>query len=132
MHRFSSLEVSRINVLVTSLDMIIYHGINVARDRFAILTPLCDPQRGIYATFLLFRKIVMYSLAPSSLMLFFGLLTLRHLRQRRLVVATSDEINRTGRRSNTQLIRMLTVLVFVVITFTFPMSVSQFYLSFAR
>jgi hypothetical protein len=72
---------------------------------------------------------VVSSLFPSFLMLLFGCLTLKNVRQRRQLVQRAGE-NRATRRTDSQLLRMLAAQVLVIIISTLPFCVDQLYISF--
>jgi hypothetical protein len=79
--RMSSLKTARIaiGVIITAISvlhihMIVYYEISNTSDRFGNIVPACNGQKGIYRTFLGFWHMVLYSLGPSFLMLFFGVL----------------------------------------------------------
>jgi hypothetical protein len=95
-------------------------------NQFGSIIPQCNSQKGIYRTFLGFWHMVMSSLLPSFLMLLFGLLTLKNVRQRRQLVRRAGE-NTAIRRTDTQLLRMLTAQVLVIIIATLPFSIIQLY-----
>jgi hypothetical protein len=63
-------------------------------------------------------------------MLLFGYFTLKNLRQHRQAVPRANESNRIGRRTDTQLLRMLAAQVLVMIITTLPYSIYQLYASF--
>ncbi len=67
---------------------------------------------------------------PSFLMLLFGLLTLNNLRQRRQIVPRASQGNQVVRRTDTQLLRMLTAQVLVIIICTLPFSIYRLYSTF--
>jgi uncharacterized membrane protein (UPF0182 family) len=106
--------------------MLVYYEIANVTNQFGIITPQCNSQKGIYRNFLGLWHMVVSSLFPSFLMLVFGLLTLRNVRQRRHLVRRAGE-NRAIRRTDTQLLRMLTAQVLVIIIATLPFCVFQLY-----
>jgi len=63
-------------------------------------------------------------------MLLFGLLTLNNLRQRRQIVPRASQGNQVVRRTDTQLLRMLTAQVLVIIICTLPFSIYRLYSTF--
>jgi hypothetical protein len=109
--------------------MFVYYEIANASDQFGNITPQCNSQKGIYRTFLGFWHMVMSSLCPSFLMLLFGCLTLKNVRQLRQLVQRAGE-NRATRRTDSQLLRMLAAQVLVIIIATLPFCVNQLYISF--
>jgi hypothetical protein len=134
--RMSSLKIARMIVIITSIiiflayiHMPVYYEINIGLDRFGSLTPLCNPRSGIYATFLPFWTMFLYSICPSSLMVLFGLLTLKNRRQHRAVLRRGTQNNRILRRTDAQLLRMLAAQVLLIIIFTLPISIYQVYSS---
>jgi hypothetical protein len=68
-----------------------------------------------------------YSLCPSLIMLLFCILTLNNIRQQRRVIPEAGEINRSARRTDRQLLRMLTTQVLVIISTTLPYAVNTLY-----
>jgi di/tricarboxylate transporter len=109
--------------------MFVYYEIANASDQFGSITPQCNPQNGIYRTFLGFWHMVLTSLCPSFLMLLFGFLTLKNVRQLRQLVQRAGE-NIAIRRTDSQLLRMLAAQVLVIIIATLPFCVYQLYISF--
>jgi hypothetical protein len=77
--------------------MLVYYEIANVTNQFGSIIPQCNPQNGIYRTFLGFWHMVVASLFPSFLMLVFGLLTLKNVRQ--LVQRVGE--NRAIRRTDT-------------------------------
>jgi hypothetical protein len=109
--------------------MLVYYEITNVSNQFGTITPQCNSQKGIYRTFLGFWHLVLSSLCPSFLMLLFGFLTLKNVRQRRQLVQRAGE-NRAIRRTDIQLLRMLAAQVVVIIIATLPFCVNQLYISF--
>jgi len=109
--------------------MLVYFEITNVSNQFGSITPQCNSQKGIYRTFLGFWHMVLSSLGPSFLMLLFGFLTLNNVRQRRQLVQGVGE-NRSIRRTDRQLLRMLAAQVLVIIISTLPFSIDQLYTSF--
>ncbi|CAF1069092.1 unnamed protein product [Adineta steineri] len=110
--------------------MLIFYNISYVYDQFGNLTPACYGQKGIYRTFIAFWAMILYSLCPSLLMLFFGCLTLNNLRQHRKVIPMVPQNNHTIRRTDTQLSRMLAFQVLVIVISTLPFSIYRLYASF--
>jgi hypothetical protein len=106
--------------------MLVYYEIGNVTNQFGTITPQCNSQKGIYRTFLGLWHMVMSSLFPSFLMLLFGLLTLKNVRQHRQLVRRAAETTAI-RRTDTQLLRMLAAQVLVIIIATLPFSVIQLY-----
>jgi growth hormone secretagogue receptor len=134
--RMSSLKSAKISsaiisiiILISYSHMLVYYEIINVSNQFGNITPQCNSQKGIYRTFLGFWHMVMSSLCPSFIMLLFGFLTLKNVRQRRQLVQRVGE-NRAIRRTDTQLLRMLAAQVFVIIIATLPFCVDQLYTSF--
>jgi hypothetical protein len=113
-------------VLISYSHMLVYYEIINVTNQFGIITPQCNSQPGIYRTFLGLWHMVVSSLFPSILMIFFGLLTLKNVRQRRQLVRRAAE-NPAIRRTDAQLLRMLTAQVLVIIISTLPFCVMQLY-----
>jgi hypothetical protein len=110
--------------------MIVYYEITIGHDRFGNISPSCSGQKGIYSTFLGLWNMLLYSLCPCLLMFLFGLLTLNNIRQHRRVIPGAAENNRIARRTDTQLLRMLSAQVLIIIIATLPLSIYQLYSSF--
>jgi glucan phosphoethanolaminetransferase (alkaline phosphatase superfamily) len=128
--RMSSLKTTKIAIGITSITvfivhchMIVYYEITIGRDRFGNISPSCSGQKGIYSTFLGLWNMLLYSLCPCLLIFLFGLLTLNNLRQHRRAIPVAVEINRIARRTDTQLLRMLSAQVLVIIIATLPLSI---------
>lgn len=137
MRQMSSLKTTRIMiafvsiiVLIIHCHMFIYYELSISRDRFGNLTSSCSAQKGIFSTFLGLWNMFLYSLCPCSLMLLFGLLTLNNLRQYRRAIPVAIEAHRITRRTDAQLLRMLTAQVLITIIATLPLSIQQLYVSF--
>lgn len=117
-------------VLVLYIPLIIFYEINMVKDRYGGITPSCKINNEIFRIFFGFWNMIVYSLCPCFLMLFFGLLTMRNIHQHRLIIRTETEHNRLVRKTNTQLLRMLSAQVLVTIIATFPLSIFHMYSSF--
>ena len=93
--------------------------------------PICYPPGppGTYRIILSYFNLVVLGLSPSLLMLIFGLLTLRNVeRSKQLIVApTTNAPNATYRKTNTHMIRMLIVQVFVYCITGLTFSVALIY-----
>jgi hypothetical protein len=111
--------------------IIIYLNIEDMPNQFGSITPTCAARNRIYSTFIALWHMTLYTICPSFLMLLFGCLTLINLRQRGRVVPAAIGINRTVRRTNIQLLHMLTVQVFVIVIATLPYSINLLYASFS-
>ena len=135
--RISSLKTAKFAIGIASITIpilyshiLVYYEITNVYDQFGNIVPSCNGRKGIYRTFISLWRMTLYSLLPSFLMLLFGYLTLRNLRQHHQVVRRANEINRIGRRTDMQLVRMLATQVFVMIITTLPYSIYQLYASF--
>jgi hypothetical protein len=135
--RMSSYKTAKMTIGITIVTitimyshMIVYCEITYMSDQFGNITPACYGQKGLYRTFIAFWYMVLYSLCPSFLMLLFGLLTLKNVRQRRQVGPWMPETNRRVRRTDVQLLRMLAAQVFVIVISTLPFCVYRLYASF--
>jgi hypothetical protein len=131
--RMSSLKSAKISsgilsiiVLISYCHMLVYYEITNVTNQFGSIIPQCNSQKGIYRTFLGLWHMVVSSLFPSFLMILFGVLTLKNVRQRRQLVRRAGE-NTAIRRTDTQLLRMLTAQVLVIIIATLPFSIIQLY-----
>jgi hypothetical protein len=134
--RMSSLRSAKIStgmisiiVLILYCHMLVYYEITYVSNQFGGITPKCNSQQGIYRTFLGFWHLVLSSLCPSFLMLLFGCLTLKNVRHHRQLVHRVGE-NRSIRRTDSQLLRMLAAQVLVIIIATLPYCVYELYSSF--
>jgi len=135
--QLSSLKTAKLTIVIISITiplvyshMIAYFQIINVPDRFGNVVPVCNGQIGIYRTFLGFWYMVWYSFFPSFIMLLFGLLTLHNLRQRRKIAVRLSDKNQVTRRTDTQLLRMLTAQVLLIIVFTLPFSIYRLYSTF--
>ena len=134
--RLSSMKTARIAIGVISIIVPIFYihilgfyEIANVSNQYGVIAPQCNGRKGIYRTFFGFLHMTVYSLCPSFLMLLFGLLTLNNIRQRRRIIRRNNE-NRVIRRTDIQLLRMLTIQVIVIILSTLPFSIYQLYISF--
>jgi hypothetical protein len=134
--RISSLKSAKIStgiisiiVLILYFHMLIYFEIINVTNQFGSITLQCGLQNGIYHTFFGFWHLIFTSLFPSFLMLLFGFLTLKNVRQHRQLVQRAGE-NTGIRRTDSQLLRMLAAQVLVIIVATLPFCVFQLYTSF--
>jgi hypothetical protein len=135
--RISSFKTAKRAIGITSVAIILlyshtlaYYEITNVSNQFNNSVPSCNGQKGTYRTFSSFWYLTLYSLCPSFLMLLFGALALRNIRQHRRVTINPSQINQTARRTDTQLGRMLIAQVLVIIISTLPFSVYQLYSSF--
>ncbi|CAF4252731.1 unnamed protein product [Adineta steineri] len=103
-------------------------NIKYAINQSGNVVPSCESENDIHRTFLSILYTILYSLCPPFLMILFGCLTLNNIRQRRHIISRITEDNRIARRTNTQLLRMLTAQVFVIIIATLPQSINQLYI----
>ena len=134
--RLSSLKTARMVIGFTTIlmiilysHMIVYYEITYTIDQFGNIIPMCNPQKGIYQTFIALWHMTLYFLCPCFFMLFFGLLTLKNIRGRRRVLPTIRENNQGGRRTNTQLLRMLAAQILLTVISTLPYSIYRLYAS---
>jgi hypothetical protein len=135
--QLSSLKTAKLIIVIISVTvpvlyshMIGYFEITNVPDRFGNIVPVCNGQIGIYRKFLGFWYMVWYSFFPSFLMLLFGSLTLNNLRQRRQIVPRASQNNHITRRTDIQLLRMLTAQILVIIICTLPFSIYLLYSTF--
>ncbi|CAF1022550.1 unnamed protein product [Adineta ricciae] len=132
----SSLKIAKLATGCTSLfifivysHMIVYYGIHDRIDRFGQISSQCSGSPGIYSTFLSIWQMLFYSVIPSSTMLVFGSLTIKNVRERCQTIPRATEKNRYSRRTDFQLLRMLTVQVLVIIVCTLPVSIYRAYMA---
>ncbi|CAF1398190.1 unnamed protein product [Adineta steineri] len=132
--RISSLKTAKITIgsiiIIISIlycHMIVYMSIKYAINQSGNVVSSCESENDIHRTFLSILYMILYSLCPSFLMILFGCLTLNNIRQRRHIISRITGDNRIARRTNIQLLRMLTAQVFVIIITTLPQSINQLY-----
>ena len=97
-------------VLLAYYHVPTYHAINVPQR-------LCFPIPGVYQTFFGIWNLIVFSVGPPGLMLLFGFLTVRHIRQsvRRIVAentphtSTQVESQQRRKKADRQLIQMMLV-----------------------
>jgi hypothetical protein len=90
----------------------------------------CVAQVGIYRTFINLWQGFVYSLIPSFVMLVFGLFTLINIRRQRRRVGQMIVANKSSQqRTDSQLLRMLTVQVLIILITTVPSPLFLIYLS---
>ncbi|UJR14363.1 hypothetical protein I4U23_001359 [Adineta vaga] len=93
--------------------------------------PICYPPGppGTYRIILSYFNLIFLGLSPSLSMLIFGLLTRRNIeRSKRLLVApVTNVLNATNRKTNTHMLRMLFVQVFVYCITGLTFSVALIY-----
>ncbi|CAF1653418.1 unnamed protein product [Adineta ricciae] len=110
--------------------MIVYYEISYVPNKFGTITPLCNGRSGFYRSFLSFWYMLFYSLLPSFMMVVFGCLTVRNIRQRARIAPIAARNVQTFRRSDAAILRMLAAQVMVIIICTVPFSVYRLYSSF--
>jgi hypothetical protein len=127
----AQMAVGSITIMMAILysHMIIFYEISYTTDALGNSVPLCNGQKGVYRTFIALWHMTFYSLCPSCLMLLFGFLTLKNIRQRRQVLPVVSTGNRNSRRTDIQLVRMLTAQVLITIISTSPFSIYRLYAS---
>jgi hypothetical protein len=132
----SSKMATRSIVFVTILLFLAYIHVPInylvitQTDRLNQVTSACIGPQGIYRTFANLWHAVLYSVCPAFVMFIFGLLTLINIRRRRRQIAPRVVDTRPmTRRSDNELLRMLTVQVLIIMLSTFPYPVYQAYAS---
>ncbi|CAF1256733.1 unnamed protein product [Adineta ricciae] len=138
LRRLSSLKMARISSSVLTLlmiviysHMIVYFEIANVTSQTGQATQTCNARKGTYRSFSASWHMTLYSLCPSSLMLLFGILTVRNIHQHHRIIPThSDNNQRHNRRTDMQLLRMLTIQVLFIIVSTMPSSAIRLYSSF--
>lgn len=106
LRRWSQLKVARIvTVVVFLMSMLACSHIFVFVDHY----PACSAQPGLYALFYIIFLIVYGGLGPDSLILLFGLWTMRNVAQSRARVAqvsgvTQQQQQQTARKTNSQFV----------------------------
>jgi NADH:ubiquinone oxidoreductase subunit 5 (subunit L)/multisubunit Na+/H+ antiporter MnhA subunit len=110
--------------------LIIYYDVVTTINSLGNIVSSCTSQNNIYNTFFGIWHMTFYSLCPSFLMLLFGSLTMRNIQRQRQAVPMVGGNNRGGRRTNTQLLRMLAAQVLVIILSTLPFSGARLYFLF--
>ena len=134
---WSSLAVANRAIPLTSLSILVayfhvplYHAINIQQR-------LCFPIPGVYQTFFGIWNLIVFSVGPPTLMLLFGLFTIRHIRQSVSRIAPMNAQTSTQatalpkhrKRTDRQLIRMLLVQCVVFTVTASPTSVQYIYTS---
>jgi hypothetical protein len=138
--RLSSLKTARVIIGSTVIGifgaychyLIFYDIYTYNRYGSAVSSSYCSSINTAYNNFVGIFHMTFYSLCPSFLMLLFGSLTVINVRQRRRVLTIVNENNRVSRRTDSQLLCMLAVQVFVIIISTLPFSVTRLYILFTR
>lgn len=87
---------------------------------FGIHYRLCIPQPGSYTNFFIFFANIVYSYIPPCLLFLFGLLTLFNIRQNRRRIL--PVIQRRQQRTDTQLLKMLLMQIFVFFILVMPIT----------
>lgn len=135
--RLSSLKTAKIIIAIIIIlipilycHMIVYMTIRYSTNQLGNLVPNCNSDNDIYRLFLAIWYMILYSLFPSFLMIVFGCLTLNNVRQRHKIIPRIMENNRIARRTDNQLLRMLTSQIFMIIITTLPQSINQLYMIF--
>lgn len=117
-------------VLLAYLHVPIYHAINVPQR-------LCFPIPGVYQTFFGIWNLIVFSVGPPGLMLLFGFLTVRHIRQSVDRIAaqntphTSTQVasQQHRKKADRQLIQMMLVQCMMFTLTASPTSVQYIYTS---
>jgi hypothetical protein len=135
--RLSSLKTARVAIGFTTIimtilycHMIVYYEITYTSDQFGNITSACNARQGIYRTFIALWHMTFYSLCPCFLMFLFGFLTINNIRRPSQVRPIIGENSGLGRRTETQLLRMLTAQSLLTIISTLPFSIYRLYASF--
>ncbi|CAF0776493.1 unnamed protein product [Adineta ricciae] len=132
--QMSSLKIAKLASGCTSLfvfiaysHMIVYYSISTKTDRFGNISSQCSGPPGSYSVFLSIWHMIFYSVIPSSGMLIFGFLTIANVRQRRQILPRAIENHKNTKRTDSQLLRMLTAQVSMIIVCTLPVSAYRAY-----
>ena len=91
---------------------------------------MCAPQSSSYKISFYVFQLIIWSIIPSSAMLVFGFLTIRHVRQVKMRVATQNTVNLRQQRLRSvdrQLIQMMLVQSFVFSLTTCGSSIVNLY-----
>ncbi|CAF1446844.1 unnamed protein product [Adineta ricciae] len=117
------------------MPIIFYFEIANVIDQFGQMTPICNARKGMYRSFHASWHMAVHSLCPCFLMLVFGILTVKNIRQNRRISPLLIRINRhieRHRRTDRQILRMLAVQVLVIIISTTPSCIVRLYSSFTE
>lgn len=117
----SAIVMTTLFIIIGYIHMPIFYNLVITVNANGRVTSFCASQRGIYRTFITFWHITIYALSPSTLMLFLGLMTIYNIHQRRMRIAPTNINNQIStRRTESQLLRMLTVQVLMITLTTIP------------
>ncbi|CAF1307063.1 unnamed protein product [Adineta ricciae] len=137
LRQLSSMRTAKLAITIASIlvpilysHMIAYYELYNVTDANGDVVSSCRSRKGFYSTFFGFSHMVVYSLCPSFFMLTFGFLTIRNTQKCNHLVRRITAENIRTRRTNSQLLRMLTAQVLVIIIATLPFSIYQLYASF--
>ena len=134
----SSMKLARRSICLCTLLLfivyvhyLIYFEINSTLDQFGRSTSTCVARRGLYRTFAPLWNLIWYALLPSSVMFFFGLLTMANIRQTRRQIVPQNyrqQLKRT--QINSQLLKMLFIQVLTIVLTILPFIVYRLRASF--
>ncbi|CAF0713320.1 unnamed protein product [Adineta steineri] len=109
--RLSSLKNAKLTIGIICIIIPIFYShtyvflnLKYVIDQYGNVVSSCVIENSIYSTFIALWHLALYSLCPSFLMLVFGGLTLKHLRQRRRLLAQPPENNQMHRRVHIHLL----------------------------
>jgi hypothetical protein len=116
------------------IHMLIFYGYYLNLDAYNQLTLTCTSNSLAYSVFYAFFILIFYSFLPPILMSIMSLLTINNIRKSRrrtniLTVLTLSKIVQTRRDTN-QLIKILSLQIFILILFTIPHSIYWLYIAF--
>lgn len=137
--RLSSVKTARVATVATVIMIflayshtLIFIDVLYSTNASGKIVSVCTTLSTTYGNFNAIFHMVFYSLCPSFLMILFGSLTINNVRRRRQVLSLANENNPVGRRTDSQLLRMLAAQVLVIIIFTLPYSILRLYVIFTQ
>jgi hypothetical protein len=131
---FKLITLTIIICLLAHIHMLIFYDYYLTLDSYGRLTLTCTTNSLTYDLFYAFFILIFYSLLPPLLMSIISLLTIKKFRQSRrqinpVMIFTLSRIMKTRRDTN-QLIKVLSLQIFLLILFTIPHSIYWLYIAF--
>jgi len=120
--------------ILVHIHMLIFYGYYLKLDSYNQLILTCTTNGFVYNLFFPFFILIFYSLLPPLLMSIINILTIKNFRKSRRQInsLTMFSLSRTMkiRRDINQLIKVLTLQIFILILFTIPHSIYWLYIVF--
>jgi len=120
--------------ILVHIHMLIFYGYYLKLDSYNQLILTCTTNGFVYNLFFPFFILIFYSLLPPLLMSIINILTIKNFRKSRRQInsLTMFSLSRTMkiRRDINQLIKVLTLQIFILILFTIPHSIYWLYIAF--